>query len=99
MSIFNLMNPKREVKDAIIDFKGFLNDLTDDEVLVFVYVSYPQFIAESARWDKLKRKRIDIAISLLNKEKISFSKASEIAGIGQIEFKNLLRQRVIDWRS
>ena len=99
VTIFNLMNPKQEIKDAIIDFKEFLNDLSDDEVLVFVYVSYPQFIAESARWDKLKKKRINIAVSLLEKEKVSFSKASEIAGISQIEFSKILKQRDINWRN
>ena len=50
-------------------FKEFLNDLPDEEILAFIYVSYPDYISESAKWDELKPERIKIAVSLLRKEK------------------------------
>jgi uncharacterized protein YwgA len=98
LMIFNSLKPKEDLTKVVEDFKDFLNDLTDDEVLTFIYVFYPQYIAESARWNELKKNRIKIAISLLRKQKISFTKASEIAGLNINEFEDLLRKRNIRWK-
>jgi uncharacterized protein YwgA len=93
------LKPKSELLAVINDFKSFLNDLSDDEILVFVYSSYPQFTSESVKWDELKPKRVSIALSLLNKEKISFSKAAEIAGMSTVDFDKLLKERGMPWRT
>jgi len=93
------LKPKPELINVINDFKSFLNDLSDDEILVFIYASYPQFISESVKWDELKPKRVSIAHSLLNKGKISFSKAAEIAGMSSVDFDKLLRDRGMAWRT
>ena len=92
------LKPKPELINVINDFKSFLNDLSDDEILVFVYASYPQFISESVKWEELKPKRVSIAHSLLNKGKISFSKAAEIAGMSSVDFDKLLKERGMAWR-
>jgi len=93
------LKPKAELLTVINDFKSFLNDLSDEEVLAFVYSSYPQFISESIKWDELKPKRVSIALSLLNKGKISFSKAAEIAGMSTVDFDKFLRARGMPWRT
>ena len=93
------LKPKPELINVINDFKSFLNDLSDDEILVFIYASYPQFISESVKWDELKPKRVSIAHSLLNKGKISFSKAAEIAGMSSVDFDKLLKERGMAWRT
>jgi uncharacterized protein YwgA len=98
-TLVDALNPKPELLAVINDFKSFLNDLTDDEILVFVYASYPQFISESVKWDELKPKRVSIALSLLNKGKISFSKAAEIAGLSTVDFDKLLKERGMPWRT
>ncbi|HVP96736.1 UPF0175 family protein [Methanoregula sp.] len=98
-TLVNSLRPKPELLAVINDFKSFLNDLTDEEILVFVYVSYPQFISESVKWDELKPKRVSIALSLLNKSKISFSKAAEIAGMNAVDFDKLLKDRGMPWRA
>lgn len=67
--------------EAIEDFKKFLNDLTQDELLLFTYVSYPKYKEESAVYEKVIRKRIPLAISLYKKEKISLEKAAFLAGL------------------
>lgn len=67
--------------EAIQDFKEFLNDLSRDEILLFVYVSYPDFIEKSAVYGRVMRKRIPIAISLNKKEKVSLEKAAFLAGL------------------
>lgn len=91
--------PKPELINVINDFKSFLNDLSDDEILVFIYASYPRFISESVKWDDLKPNRVSIAHSLLNKGKISFSKAAEIAGMSSVNFDKLLKSRGMTWRT
>lgn len=93
------LKPKPELINVINDFKSFLNDLSDDEILVFIYASYPQFISESVKWDDLKPRRVSIAHSLLKKGKISFSKAAEIAGMSSVDFDKLLKERGMAWRT
>jgi predicted HTH domain antitoxin len=89
---------KEHMKTVMEDFKGFLNDLTQEELLAFVYVTYPEYIEEAAKWDEIKEKRKEIAISLLRKNKISFGKAAEISGFNQEEFQKILKRRLVRWR-
>nr|WP_321350345.1 UPF0175 family protein [uncultured Methanoregula sp.] len=67
--------------EAIQDYKEFLNDLSRDEILLFVYVSYPDFIEKSAIYERVVRKRIPLAISLYKKGKVSLEKAAFLAGL------------------
>ncbi len=92
------LKPKKELIKVIEDFKEFLNDLPDDEILAFVYVTYPDYISESAKWDELKKDRVEIAISLLKKEKVSFGKAVEISGLTSQKFEKILEERGIKWK-
>jgi len=70
-----------EQVEAIQGYKEFLNDLSRDEILLFVYVSYPDFIEKSAVYERVIRKRIPTAISLYKKEKASLEKAAFLAGL------------------
>ncbi|HNR44659.1 MAG TPA: UPF0175 family protein [Methanofastidiosum sp.] len=96
--LYTRIQPTKELESVIIDFKDFLNDLSENELLSFIYVTYPNYIGESAKWNELKKDRIRYAISLLKKQKISFSKASELAGLNSIEFDEQLKSRGIKWR-
>jgi uncharacterized protein YwgA len=98
VDIFKALTPKPELVEVIEDFKGFLNDLSDNEILAFIYASYPEYISESVKWDKLKPRRVNCAISLLRNGKVSFGKAAEIAGLNQIEFDRILKGRNLRWR-
>lgn len=93
------LKPKKELMNVVEDFKDFLNDLQDEEILAFVYVSYPKYISESIKWDEIKTNRIKIAISLLKKEKISFGKAVEISGLTSYKFEESLKKNNIKWKS
>ena len=95
---FNSFKPRKELIDVMNDFKDFLHDLPDNEILTFVYVLYPDYISESAKWDELKPNRVNVAISLLKKEKISFSKASELANMNPVDFEKYLVSKKIRWR-
>ena len=96
--LYSHLKPKKELTNVIEDFKEFLNDLPDNEILAFVYVTYPDYISESAKWDELKKDRVRLAISLLRKEKISFGKAVEISGLKSKDFEDFLKKRGIKWR-
>jgi len=80
-----------EEKQTIEHMKDFLNDLTDDELLGFIYFSYPEFTQESIKYDKIKKNRIDIAISLYEKNKISLGKAALISDLNQEELIRRLK--------
>lgn len=75
--------------EVILDIKEFLNDLTEDELLGFIYFSYPKMRKESIKFETIKNNRENIAIKLFKKGKISTEKASEIAGIS---IENLIQK-------
>ncbi len=97
-NVFDNLNPKPQFIEVLEDFKEFLNDLPDDQILTFVYVFYPEYIGESARWENLKKDRVKNAIAMLSRGKISFSKAAQVAGMSPGEFSALLERRGIKWR-
>jgi len=74
-------NTSDEEKEMIEDFKSELNDLTEDELLGFIYFTFPEMTRESVKFEKIKPKRMNIALSLYAKSKISLGKALEIAGM------------------
>lgn len=72
---------QKEILDMISNFKELLNDLSEDELLAFIYTSFPELSVESTKYEKLKPKLRKIAIRLYKKGKISIGKASEISGL------------------
>jgi len=80
-----------EEVEAIRDFKEFLNDLTESELLLFTYVSYPEFKEESAVYDRVIKKRIPTAVSLYKKGKVSLEKAAFLAGLPVEKFLDQAR--------
>jgi len=71
--------PKQRL-EMISEFKSLLNDLSDDEVLTFIYFTFPEFIVESLVLEKIKKNRKQVALKLYKKEKISVQRAAEISG-------------------
>jgi len=99
LKVYKQLKPKKDIMEVIEDFKEFLNNLSDEEILAFIYVSYPDYIKESVKWDQLKLNRVKIAISLLRKEKISFGKAVEISGLSVSEFEEELKKNNVKWKN
>ncbi|MBZ5529702.1 MAG: UPF0175 family protein, partial [Acidobacteriia bacterium] len=79
-----------DIKQFISEMKSFLNDLTKDELLGFIYYTYPKMRVESLEFERIARIRKDIAISLFRKGKISLGKAAIIAGVTQEELIEML---------
>ena len=80
---FLLKKSSNEEINKIEEFKDFLNDLSKDELLAFIYFSYPsieELEKESIEYKNLLPKRKKLAISIYGKGKISAQKAAQIAG-------------------
>lgn len=81
--------------EMIEEFKDLFNDLNQDELLAFIYFSYPNTVSESVKIELLRPKRTDLAVSLYLKRKASVGKASEIAGLTIEKFMTILKERRI----
>ncbi len=96
--LYNRLKPDGELKAVLEDFKLFLNDLTNDELLTFIYVTFPKYTSEAIKWNELKHDRTYYAKKLLKKHKVSFAKAAEIAGLTSMDFNLLVKKEGIKWR-
>ncbi len=79
----------KKVIQKIKEFKELLNDLTEDELLAFIYFTYPspdELEQESVEYKDLLPKRRMLAVSLYRKDKISAQKAAQLAGCGLEDF-------------
>ena len=86
--------------NAIDEIKGLFNDMSNDELLVFVYTSVDKsLITESLEFERVMRKRVPLAVSLYKKGKVSLGKAAEIAGMTVEAMMRLLklRNQAIHW--
>jgi len=73
------------ILELISEMKSFLNNLTREELLGFIYYSFPEMRIESVEFAEIERIRKQIAISLFKKGKVSLGKAASIAGLSQDE--------------
>lgn len=94
--ISELLRKKSDDKEIqkVEEFKDMLNDLSKDEVLTFIYFSYPspeELEKESIEYRNLLPKRAKIAISLYKKDKVSAQKAAQIAGLDLEDFLSELK--------
>lgn len=75
-----------EEKDAILEFKDFLNQMTLDEALVYSYFSFPEFTKDSAIIERVKLNRIKASASLYKRGLINLEKAIFLSGLAGKEF-------------
>ena len=91
-----LTNTGRSVADRLADedprlfkiigrYKEMFNDMSTNEILTYVYRSYPLMVAHSAARDKLEQDAEKHIMSMLRKEKISSGKAAELLGRDRID--------------
>lgn len=84
---------KKEDIDMIEDFKEFMNDLSQDELLAFIYFSYPDTVSESVKVKPLIPKRDKIALQLYRKGKLSLEKSAKVAGLSVEKFMKLIKDK------
>lgn len=83
-------NIPEEVQHLIDDIKEFMNDLTKEELLTYIYYSYPEMTKQSVEKEDLDAKREEVAEQLYNKDKISLEKAAELSGMSLRDFKGYI---------
>ena len=89
------LNKLKQYIDYIKQIKEQYNDLTEDEVLAIVYTLYPEYAQYSEKKEEIEKKKLDIAINLYKKGKVSIGLASKIAEKSIHDFVDLLKKRGI----
>ncbi|MFC6825660.1 hypothetical protein [Halopelagius fulvigenes] len=79
------------IRYLVEDIKDFANDLSRDELLVYVYYTYPEMTKNSMEKEGLEGKRKQVARHLYERGKVSLEKASELAGVPMSEFRGAIR--------
>lgn len=82
-----------EKLELIEEIKEGLNDMSEDELLAYIYFNFPETTKEAVRFENIKKKRAKLAMRLYEKEKVSLGKASEIAGMDIKNFMDYLRDK------
>lgn len=62
----------------LLDYKKFLNDMTSNELLCFVYSAYPEMTHESVEYKRLIPIMEETILGLVKKQKISLERAAEL---------------------
>lgn len=76
--------------------KTLLNDLSYLELLGLVYAEYPDSAIKSEMLKAVASKKLEIAIQLFRKAKVSLKKAASIADLPLQEFSRILKEKGID---
>ncbi len=71
-------NEDEETRYRLNKHKDFLNDMTKNELLTYIYSAHPDMIKESIEYDNLKPHMEKHVMSLLKKHKISSERAAEL---------------------
>jgi predicted HTH domain antitoxin len=82
--------------ESISDFKKFISKLNNDEILLFIYVSYPDYARESTEYHRIIKSRIKNSISIYKKGIISLEKAASLAGVNIEKFLDLQRRSKLE---
>lgn len=81
---------KEPLKSTILEDRDFVSGLTEEELLTFICVVFPEYIDYPEVRDRIGRNRVKNAVSMLEKGKITVSRAAEVAGMGYYEFEDHL---------
>ena len=72
--------------EVIQDYKELLNDLTNDEIFLIIYLYKPEYTTESIVEKNVFKNRVKLATSIYNKGKVTLSKAAHLAGMNIEDF-------------
>jgi len=90
-----LKDTSKSELDLVEDVKNFFSSLSKDQLLLFVYISYPNMAEDSIEFKELLPRRREIAISMYRQGKISVGKTAELAGVSVSEMIEELKKRKI----
>lgn len=95
---YSFISPHQILKEVIYDNEEFIEGLNEDEILTYIYLTYPQSRIDSEEWSRLKNNLGSTIVSLLQKGKISFSRAAELSGMNSVTYAEYLKKNKIRWR-
>jgi len=78
-----------DLREEVAEVKRLMNDLTENELLLLVYETYPQMTNRSVVREKAMVDRVQYARRLFRKDKVSLERAAELAGVPVREFRRL----------
>ena len=67
-----------KILKVLNEYKKFLNDMTGNELLAYIYSAYPDMTEESVKYENLKPNIEKHILSLIRKQKISSQRAAEL---------------------
>jgi len=70
----------------------FLKNLDDDELLLYIYVTSPKMAEKSDIKEKILERRVEIALNMLRKGKVSVGLAAKLADLPVTE----IRKRAVE---
>ena len=71
-------NEDEKILKVLNEYKKFLNDMTGNELLAYIYSAYPDMTEESVEYENLKPNIENHILSLIRKQKISSQRAAEL---------------------
>lgn len=71
-------NEDEKILKVLNEYKKFLNDMTGNELLAYIYSAYPDMTEESVKYENLKPNIENYILSLIRKQKISSQRAAEL---------------------
>ena len=80
---------------------GIIRVVGDGATIIFIQdiLVFPEYQRNSEKWDELKSHRLEYAISMFRKGKITASLAAQVAGMNYYDFEDYLRKIGIRWKS
>jgi predicted HTH domain antitoxin len=83
-------------KRIVASVKALLNDMSQLELLGFIYTEYPETAVNSEKRAEVEARRLEIAISLFQKGKVPLEKAAQVAKQSTDVFLQELKKRGVD---
>ena len=81
--------------EALCECKRFFNDMTDEQLLLYTCLVYPDMVAGTAAHADLLLRAEDIVMGMVEEEKISSGHAAEILGMPFHDILDLMKRRGI----
>ena len=82
--------------NKLVFAKQQLNDLTDDEILFFMYMTIPETQRYSTEFPRLERKKVLLVKSLFSKRRIDVETAAKWVEMTEIDFVKLFPKKQLE---
>ena len=81
--------------EVLCECKRFFNDMTDEQLLLYTCLVYPDMVAGTAAHADLRLRAVDIVMGMVEEEKISSGHAAEILKMPFHDILDLMKKRGI----